>query len=184
MSDEPVSVYVDASVVSGLAKQDFPDATIADFFRVLDCARTGRADLWVTELVDDEIKGVPEEHRYYHTLVLKLLREMPYVPERMQTGLQSPIFGFISAMPAFGMGRPAPDKRYQAIEDVLTSGGREPASVEMDAKHLYQCLVNEIDLFWTEDRRSILQHQVELAKLGLSVVDTATLLSQLQAPGS
>lgn len=168
-----IQVFMDTNIVSGLAKRDFPEQTVDAFFDVLDLSKSGQLQLWVSDLVLHELQEIPSDSRYYHDLIYRLLGNIRLKSTRVTDDLMNiqrgvwPLSVATSKHPLL--------KKLDAIIPPFANESRERAR-RHDISHLYQCIRNNIDVFWTEDRETVLSHAQELRELGVLALNTSELI--------
>jgi len=74
------------------------------------------------------------------------------------------------------------DRLISKLEDIIPKkrNPKKNQSRLRDIDHLYQCKKNNIDLFWTEDTKTIIHYAFKLKDLGIYTVNTNNLLSHLE----
>ena len=145
---DPLSVYLDTCIISGLAKEDLRKEEYMALKEILVLRKTGKVQLVTSPIAKAELEKIPEALRIKHEVIYNLLSDVPIKRFRSITGL-SPI-----GVPGFGYGRLNRD--YLRLRQLLTD--------EEDAKHLYQAIRNGIQVFLTTDFRTILRKRAIVEK--------------------
>lgn len=179
-----MKIYADTNIVSGLAKKDFPDTVVANFLTVLNLRKAGKIELYVSEVTSDEINEIPQEYRYYHELIYRLLNNVALKPETYSHLITRGLGGGAASLITRGM-IGSPDPLIKELERIIPKNTKEKAKQarQRDIKHLYQCKKNNLDIFWTEDVATILNYSSELEKIGIRVLNSQDLITEIDGLG-
>jgi len=175
-----MKIYVDTNILSGLAKQDFSAEIVANFFKVLNLRKAGKIELYVSEITSDEINEIPQEYRYYHQLIYQLINNVALKSKTHSHLITKGLGGGAGSLATMGMiGSPAPlIKKLESIVPEKTRE-KEKQARQRDIDHLYQCKVNNLDSFWTEDVATILKYNSELKEIGIKVFNSQDLINEI-----
>lgn len=178
MTEKTIKVYVDTNILSGLAKRDFSDQIVIDFLKVLNLRKAGKLELYVSEITSTEINGIPQEFRYYHELIYKLLDNVAMKPKVHNTLITKGLGAGASSLITQGM-IGTTDQLIENLEGIIPekSSEKEKEARYQDINHLFQCKKNNLDVFWTEDVGTILTHASELENLGIKVLRSQDLIA-------
>jgi hypothetical protein len=138
---EPPTAYLDTCILSGLAKEDLAAAETAALLRILQARKRGEITIVTSEVARDEIAQVPEAHRSRHEMIYNLLNDVPLcATHRTDSGL---------LMMGVGGGW-CEDSLFATLKTVLPDAA--------DAEHVFQAAKNNVRLFITTDRRTMVRH--------------------------
>jgi hypothetical protein len=152
------TVYVDNAIVGALARgQGGQDERIA-LGRVLDAGREGRLNLITSAVTGEEIARIPEEHRHPHRAIYQLLSR---VPTAREVGADR--------MLLLGVGGRPRDPMLVELQQLLTKN---------DARHVFQAVKNNADVFLTLDG-GIIHHAKVLEGRGIRVMKPTVLVADL-----
>jgi hypothetical protein len=74
---EPIRVYLDTCVVSGLARGDLRPSTVGALLRILEAQKAGHVQLLTSSVTREEIERIPESYRTPHQTIYTQLAEIP-----------------------------------------------------------------------------------------------------------
>jgi hypothetical protein len=192
MKQQSIHVYVDTNIISGLSKRDFSEDIIDGFDKMLNFRKSGKVQLWVSELVQSEIDEIPQEYRYYHNVIFRLIDNVAMNAEEtirigpsgtslITRGLGAPS-GLGMVTRGFADSSRTKDKLLVKLEKIIPdkkSDSEKKARIH-DIRHLFQCKKNSLDIFWTEDKNTILKYSTELEQLGIRVLGTLDLVDYVK----
>ncbi len=173
-------IYTDTNIVSGLAKKDFPDTVLANFYAILNLKKTEKIELYVSEITNDEINEIPQEYRYYHNLIYQLLNNIALKPKTYNHLITKGLGGGAVSLITKGM-IGSSDPLIKELENIIPQKTNEKAKKarQRDINHLYQYKKNNLDIFWTEDVSTILNYSSELEKIGIRVLNSQNLIAEI-----
>ena len=177
-----LSIYLDTNIVSGLAKADLDNKTMKLALEIVQRAKKGEVKLLTSELTEDEISQVPEEVRYHHLIIYSLIKNVALIAERFGSFLVTGGLGGGNLITK-GLGPSPKDPLFVKLEKIIPkpSNERKANAMDTDIRHIFQCKKNEVDVFWTEDKRTILNKKNELEKLGINVMSTGEVVEKINA---
>jgi hypothetical protein len=133
-------VYLDTCIVSGIAREDLPQAEQEAVATLLQLYKARRVDLVTSDVAKSEIDHVPEQFRSRHETIYFLLKDVPVArAEWTDSGL---------TLTGVGGGR---------REDPLYTDLRLLLPDEADAQHVFQAIRADADYFATTDVKTILR---------------------------
>ncbi|GAG25143.1 unnamed protein product, partial [marine sediment metagenome] len=177
MAMKKIKVYVDTNIISGMAKQDFSDEIMHCLNDILELRKQGKIELYLSEVTSEEIERIPEEYRYYHNLIYTLINNVALKPKSYSNlalsiatrGLTGGSIGIATKglFPA-----QQKDPLFVEIERIIPQKNNtaDQKSRLKDIEHLFQCKKNNLDIFWTEDKKTILKYASGLRKIGITVM--------------
>ena len=134
------TVYLDTCIVSGIAREDLPQAEQEGVVALLQLYKADRLDLVTSEVAKSEIAGVPEQFRSRHETIYLLLRDVPVARAKWtDSGL---------TLTGVGGGH-REDPLYTELKLLLPD--------EADAEHVFQAIRAHADYFATTDAKTILR---------------------------
>jgi hypothetical protein len=136
----PARGYLDTCLIAGFAKRDLENeqGSLSELLRL---RREGRIELVTSSVAGEEIERYEGELRALQQDIYALLKEIPTVPEQSTD----------SGLMLMGVGGGTrEDPVFTALKDALPGID--------DARHVFQAVVNGVDYFVTNDRKSILSH--------------------------
>ena len=158
-----IKAYFDTCIISGLAKDDLDRAQQAALLEVLRIHKSGRVQLVTSELAQEEISRIPEQHRIRHEVIYNLIANIPVTRVKW----------IDSGLSLLGVGGGSRfDPLYLELRAIFPD--------ELDAQHIFQALKSEADYFVTTDNRTTLRHRKDLeSKYILKIVAPSELESAL-----
>jgi len=175
-----LTAYLDTNIISAIAKQDFCEKTMKTILEVINRAKIGEVELHTSELTQEELMEIPEEYRYYHTLVYNLIKNVTTFSEYSPSNIIISGFGGGNIVTR-GFGGRCEDPILISIQKIILRPINEQKAKARDAdiRHLYQCKKNNLDIFWTEDRQTILNKKEDLARIGIIVMSSEQLIYKI-----
>ncbi len=143
-----MKAYLDTCIVSGLAKSDLSPTELEALKKILDLHDAGKVELCTSAEVEDELSGIPAEHREPHLEVFERFRNLPRIT------------GGIDSLTRLGPVGPIGNPRMRML-DRLKKAGLD----ETDAMHVFIATTNKVEYFVTTDQKTILKYaeQVQAA---------------------
>ena len=171
-----MKIYVDTNIVSGLAKKDFNIEIINYFYKILEYRKNGIIDLYVSELTANELKKIPEEFKYHHNVIYLLLNNISIKPKKYHNLITHGLGGSSGSLITHGL-LGTNDPILHKIEEIIPQKNNliKKEGRQKDIEHLFQCYKNNLDIFWTEDVKTILNYHLELKQIGLHVLNSENL---------
>lgn len=179
-----IKVYMDTNIIMGLVRKNFSKKIIDAMDKILKLRKEGQIQIYVSDIVNSEIKEIPKKYVYYHRLIYDLIDNIAIRPKHfywIHHSKLGPNMGGVAWAPR-GFAEKIKDRLISKLEDIIPKK-RNPKKNQArlrDIEHLYQCKKNNIDLFWTEDKKTIIRYALKLKDLGIDVVNTINLLSHLE----
>ena len=176
-----LSIYLDTNIVSSLAKRDLKDETMKLVLEIVQLAKNGKVMLYTSELTQEEIALIPEQFRYHHNLIYYLIKNIAIFPESCCPNLITQGLGIGGGLITKGLGAGTEDPIFVSINRIIPkplNEGKVKAR-NADVKHIFQSKKNNIDIFWTEDRKTILNKKNEFYKIGINVKSSKEVLDEI-----
>ena len=171
-----IRVLLDTTIISALAKREFPES-LEEFHKVLAFRKEGRLQLWVTSINQAELQAIPKDDRYYHELVFMLINSISMKATVIADDLRNIMLG-VWPLSVARKTDPLLGKLEQLIPEAQNPERQRSRS--RDIAQLYQCYRNKLDIYWTEDKGTILNYAEQLLKLGIRVLSTKDLVTFLE----
>ena len=161
-----MKIYVDTNIVSGLAKKDFNIETINYFHKILEYRKKGKIDLYVSDLTADELNNIPEEFKYHHNVIYLLLNNISIKTKKNHKLITRGLGGSSGSLITHGL-LASDDPILKKIEEIISQkhNSIKKEGRQKDIDHLYQYYKNNLDIFWTEDVKTILNYHRELKEI-------------------
>jgi hypothetical protein len=136
----PTTMYLDTCIISGIAREDLPQAEQDAVVAILRLYKSDRLELVTSEVAKGKIGAVPERFRRRHEVIYLLLRDVPVASAQCaDSGL---------TLTGVGGGR-REDPLYLELKLLLPD--------EADAQHVFRAIRADADYFATTDARTILR---------------------------
>lgn len=157
-----MKVYIDTCIISGIVNEDLSELELTSIKELLEHHDKFGIHVCTSEVAKEEIDRIPDEHRIKHTSIYKQLSKVKTI-----TYLK------LKLIPRIGL--PVEQTEgYSDLKGILKDKG--------DAKHIYQCSKNNIEIFLTVDKATILNKANEIKKIcGVNALYPSDLLNQLNS---
>lgn len=175
-----LTAYLDTNIISTLAKEKEKKEEKVIILEIIRCAKRGEVELHTSDIVHKEIDEIPEEYRYYHSLIYNLIRNVIILTEHYPANLVLGGLGGGSLITR-GLGGGRKDPLLVQIEEIIPRPTHEEKAKarDLDVRHLFQYKKNGLAIFWTEDKRTILSKKEDLAKIGIFVMSSEQLMNEI-----
>lgn len=189
MTKNMLNVYVDTNIISALVRKYLSDEVMKYLHTILEFRKKGDIELYLSEVNSEEIEKIPEkneDHLYFHKLIYKLIDNISLRPKKYsnlsQTLATKGNTGGSSAIATRGL-FPAQQKDplFIEIEKIIPEKNKpkEQEARLKDIDHLYQYKKNNLDVFWSEDKKTILKFAPNLKEIGITVMGSKDLIELL-----
>lgn len=132
-----MKVYLDTNIVSCMINNDLIEEEINAIEQILSFWDSGVIEIRTSKITEDELKNIPVESKSNHLALYKLIRKVPLIPEATTN----------SGLLLMGVGGGTrEDPLYTQIKTILELN---------DAKHMFQAIKNNMDIFLTADKKII-----------------------------
>ncbi len=177
-----LTAYLDTNIISALAKKDFCENTMKSVLEVINYSKLDAIELHTSELTQEEIMNIPEEYRYHHFLIYNLIKNVSIVSECRPSNIVIGGYGGGNIVTR-GFGGGGKDTLLISIDEIIHRPNNEQKAKARDAdvRHLYQCKKNNLEIFWTEDKQTILNKKGDLARIGIIVMSSEQLINRINS---
>src|SRR5262245_14946342 len=142
-------LYLDTSIVSGIAKNDLPAHERTACAAILQAEAAGHVELCASPVTKRELSAIPAGHRGAHDGVYNALLIIPEVGDTLlQVDIQQPgRSGIRGPLPVIT------DVDHVALRSILRGNKRSDIRTETDARHIWEAFKADADYFVTDDRK-------------------------------
>ena len=170
------SVYLDTNVISGLAKGEYPEKVATALLEVTALAKNGQIELYTSDVTAEELELIPPGYGRQHFVIYNLIRNIARAPERRQF---HHVIGGIGAIVRWTRLPSGNAQLYKELDALIPAEKNHQKSNarRRDIAHLYRFKQSGLDLFLTEDHKSILRYKASLLALGIRVASSLDLIA-------
>ena len=155
-----MKIYFDTNIVSSMIKNDLLEEEINAINHILNVWDSGEIEILTSKITKDELENIPHESKNIHLAMYKLIKKVPLIPEaRTDSGL--------TLMGVGGGSRE--DPLYTRTKEILE---------QYDAKHMFQAIKNNMDIFLTADKK-VINKNPEISQLAKIEIVKPTQLLQI-----
>ena len=77
-----IKVYMDTNIIMGLVRKNFSKEVMDAMDKILKLRKEGRIQIYVSDIVESEIKEIPKKYIYYHRLIYDLIDNIAKRPKK------------------------------------------------------------------------------------------------------